>query len=65
MAIGGLATASGTRPIAEIGMPNHKAAGMRTRNRQPMTMHDFEAKHWVIAAAIILLAVGAFAYSWS
>jgi hypothetical protein len=32
---------------------------------QPMTMHDFEAKHWVIAVVIILLAVGAFAYSWS
>jgi hypothetical protein len=30
-----------------------------------MTMHDFEAKHWIIAAMIILLAVGAFAYSWS
>ena len=30
-----------------------------------MTMHDFEAKHWFIAALIILLAVGAFAYSWS
>jgi len=30
-----------------------------------MTMHDFEAKHWVIAAAIIIIAVGAFAYSWS
>jgi hypothetical protein len=30
-----------------------------------MTMHDFEAKHWVIAAVIILLAEGAFAYSWS
>jgi hypothetical protein len=35
------------------------------RKRPPMTMHDFEAKHWVIAAVIILLAVGAFAYSWS
>jgi len=28
-------------------------------------MHDFEAKHRIIAAVIILLAVGAFAYSWS
>ena len=31
----------------------------------PMTMHDFEARHWIIAAVIIVLAVGAFAYSWS
>jgi hypothetical protein len=30
-----------------------------------MTMHDFEARHWTIAAVIIALAVGAFAYSWS
>jgi hypothetical protein len=30
-----------------------------------MTMHDFEAKHWFIAALIVLLSVGAFAYSWS
>src|ERR1700722_3958964 len=38
------------------------ASGDRAHN---MTMHDFEAKHWFIAALIILLAVGAFAYSWS
>jgi hypothetical protein len=30
-----------------------------------MTMHDFEAEHWIIAAATVLLAVGAFACSWS
>jgi hypothetical protein len=30
-----------------------------------MTMHDFEAKHWIIAAVIILVAAGAFVYSWS
>jgi hypothetical protein len=30
-----------------------------------MTMHDFEAKHWIIAALIVLIAVGAFVYSWS
>jgi cbb3-type cytochrome oxidase subunit 3 len=30
-----------------------------------MTMHDFEAKHWIIAMIIVLIAVGAFAYSWS
>lgn len=33
--------------------------------RTTMTMHDFEAKHWIIAAVIIVVAVGAFAYSWS
>jgi hypothetical protein len=38
------------------------ASGNQAHN---MTMHDFEAKHWFIAALIILLAVGAFAYSWS
>jgi hypothetical protein len=36
----------------------------QTRKRI-MTLHDWEAKHYVIAAVIILLAVGMFAYSWS
>jgi hypothetical protein len=30
-----------------------------------LTMHDWEAKHYILAAVIILLAVGMFAYSWS
>jgi hypothetical protein len=30
-----------------------------------LTMHEWEAKHYVIAAVIILLAMGMFAYSWS
>jgi hypothetical protein len=29
------------------------------------TMHGWTAKHYFLAAVIILLAVGAFAYSWS
>ena len=30
-----------------------------------LTMHDWEAKHYVIAAIIILVVMGMFAYSWS
>jgi hypothetical protein len=30
-----------------------------------MTMHDFTAKHYIVASIIILVAVGAFALSWS
>jgi hypothetical protein len=30
-----------------------------------MTMHDFTARHWIVASIIIVLAVGAFALSWS
>jgi hypothetical protein len=30
-----------------------------------MTMHNWTAKHYFIASLIILLAVGAFALSWS
>jgi hypothetical protein len=30
-----------------------------------MTMHDFTAKHYIIATIIILLAVGAFSLSWA
>lgn len=34
--------------------------------RKPaMTMHGWTAKHYVLAAVIILIAMGMFAYSWS
>jgi len=29
------------------------------------TLHRWTAKHYVVTAIIVLLAVGAFAYSWS
>jgi hypothetical protein len=29
------------------------------------TMHDWEAKHYVFAAVIILVVMGMFVYSWS
>jgi hypothetical protein len=28
-------------------------------------MHDWETKHYVVAAVIILVVMGMFAYSWS
>jgi len=28
-------------------------------------MHEWEAKHYVLAAVIILVVMGLFAYSWS
>jgi hypothetical protein len=30
-----------------------------------LTTHDWEAKHYVVAAVIILVVMGMFAYSWS
>jgi hypothetical protein len=30
-----------------------------------LTMHDWEAKHYVLAAVIILVVMGMFAYSWA
>lgn len=30
-----------------------------------MTMHDFTAKHWIAAAVILIVAVGAFLFSWT
>ena len=30
-----------------------------------LTMHEWEAKHYVLAAVIILAVMGLFAYSWS
>ena len=37
-----------------------------TKTAKPLlTMHDWEAKHYILAGVIILLAVGMFVYSWS
>ena len=30
-----------------------------------LTMHEWEAKHYVLAAVIILVVMGLFAYNWS
>jgi hypothetical protein len=30
-----------------------------------LTLHEWEAKHYVLAAVIILVVMGLFAYSWS
>ena len=30
-----------------------------------LTLHDWEAKHYVIAAVIVIVVMGLFAYSWS
>ncbi len=30
-----------------------------------MTMHDFTAKHYIIAIIIVLVSVGAFSLSWA
>jgi hypothetical protein len=36
------------------------------KTRKPiLTMHDWEAKHYVIAAVIVIVVMGMFAYSWS
>ncbi|HSV00264.1 MAG TPA: hypothetical protein VLI91_09175 [Roseiarcus sp.] len=30
-----------------------------------LTLHDWEARHYVLAVVIILVVMGLFAYSWS
>ena len=40
-------------------------AEKRPLHQRVLTLHEWEAKHYVIAAVIILLAMGMFAYSWS
>jgi hypothetical protein len=30
-----------------------------------LIMHQWTAKHWIVSAIIVVVAVGAFAYSWS
>jgi hypothetical protein len=47
--------------LREIMAPRHPD---KTR-KSVLTMHDWEAKHYVIAAVIILVVMGMFAYSWS
>ena len=38
----------------------------RQATKKPLlTMHDWEAKHYILAAVIILVVMGLFAYSWS
>jgi hypothetical protein len=37
----------------------------RESRRSLLTMHDWEAKHYVLAAVIILVVMALFAYSWS
>jgi hypothetical protein len=34
-------------------------------NKPLLTMHDWEAKHYVLATVIIIVVMGLFAYSWS
>jgi hypothetical protein len=37
-----------------------------TKSNKPLlTMHDWEAKHYVLATVIILVVMGLFAYSWA
>jgi hypothetical protein len=37
-----------------------------TKSTKPLlTMHDWEAKHYVLATVIILVVMGLFAYSWA
>ena len=44
-------------------------AGAMSAERAPkkriLTMHEWEAKHYVLAAVIILVVMGLFAYSWA
>jgi hypothetical protein len=40
-------------------------AQRRPLHHRVLTLHDWEAKHYVIAAVIILVVMGMFAYSWS
>ena len=42
------------------------ASARPAKSSKPLlTMHDWEAKHYVLAAVIILVVMGLFAYSWS
>jgi hypothetical protein len=40
-------------------------AERRPLHQRVLTLHEWEAKHYVMAAVIILVVMGMFAYSWS
>jgi hypothetical protein len=47
-------------------LANAMASPRPPKTTKPLlTMHDWEAKHYVLAALIILVVRGMFAYSWS
>ena len=37
----------------------------QTTRKPILTMHDWEAKHYVLAVVLIVVVMGMFAYSWS
>jgi hypothetical protein len=37
----------------------------RPGKKRILTLHEWEARHYVLAAVIILVVMGLFAYSWS
>ncbi len=37
----------------------------RPPKKRLLTLHEWEAKHYVLAAVIILVVMGLFAYSWA
>ena len=47
-------------------LANNMASHRSPKTAKPLlTMHDWEAKHYVLAAVIIVVVMGMFAYSWS
>jgi hypothetical protein len=53
-------------PSAAFVLPEFMASRRPPKTSKPLlTMHDWEAKHYVLAAVIILVVMGMFAYSWS
>jgi hypothetical protein len=53
-------------PRATFVLGERMASRRPTDTRKPLlTLHGWEAKHYVIAAVIILVVMGMFAYSWS
>jgi hypothetical protein len=37
----------------------------RAPKKRVLTLHEWEARHYVLAAVIILVVMGLFAYSWT
>ena len=48
-----------------LGEVHGRRAPRQETHAPALTMHDWEAKHYVLAAVIILVVMGLFAYSWA
>ena len=51
--------------VAPFVLAGEPMSAERPPKKRILTMHEWEAKHYLLAAVIILVVMGLFAYSWA